>query len=142
MLDVTPAARAQVFLDRFGEALAKPDIEAAVAMFAEDSYWRDLVSFTWNIKTVEGRDEIRDMLTHCLATVKPRDWRVAEREPASEAGDVLEAWFAFETEVGAGLRAGAHPRRADLDAADDLGRAQGLRGEGRLHTARSGPSMA
>ena len=67
MLDVTPAARAQAFLDRFGEALAKPDIEAAVAMFAEDSYWRDLVSFTWNIKTMEGREQIRDMLAHCLA---------------------------------------------------------------------------
>ena len=102
MLDVTPAARAQTFLDRFGEALAKPDIEAAVSMFAEESYWRDLVSFTWNIKTVEGRDQIRDMLTHCLSTVKPRDWRVAEKEPATEAGGVLEAWFTFETEVARG----------------------------------------
>ena len=102
MLDVTPAARAQVFLDRFGEALAKPDIEAAVSMFAEDCYWRDLVSFTWNIKTVEGRDQVRDMLAHCLSTVKPRDWRVAENEPATEAGGVLEAWFGFETAVGRG----------------------------------------
>ena len=102
MLDVTPPARAQAFLDRFGEALEKPDIEAAVAMFAEDSYWRDLVSFTWNIKTVEGRDQIRDMLAHCLATVKPRDWRVSEKEPATEAGGVLEAWFTFETEVARG----------------------------------------
>ncbi len=102
MLDVTPSARAQAFLDRFGEALEKPDIEAAVAMFAEDSYWRDLVSFTWNIKTVEGRDQIRDMLTHCLPTVKPRDWRVAEKEPVTDAGGVLEAWFSFETEVARG----------------------------------------
>ena len=35
MLDVTPAARAQAFLDRFGEALAKPDIDAAVAMYLD-----------------------------------------------------------------------------------------------------------
>jgi putative flavoprotein involved in K+ transport len=102
MLDVTAAARAQGFLDRFGEALAKPDIEAAVAMFAEESYWRDLVSFTWNIKTVEGRGEIRDMLTRCLPTVKPRDWRVYEKETVTEAGGVMEAWFTFETEVARG----------------------------------------
>ena len=63
MLDVTPSARAQTFLDLFGEALEKPDIDAAVAMFAEESYWRDLVSFTWNLKTMEGREQIRDMLT-------------------------------------------------------------------------------
>ncbi len=42
------------------------------------------------------------MLTHCLATTKPRDWRVSDREPATEAGGVLEAWFTFETEVGRG----------------------------------------
>ncbi len=102
MLDVTPAARAQVFLDRFGEALAKPDIDAAVAMFAADSYWRDLVSFTWNIKTVEGRDQIRDMLTQCLPAVKPRDWRIFEKEPVTDAGGVMEAWFTFETEVARG----------------------------------------
>ena len=71
-------------------------------MFAEDAYWRDLVSFTWNIKTMEGREQIRDMLTQCLATVKPRDWRVDEKEPASEAGGMLEAWFTFETEVARG----------------------------------------
>jgi putative flavoprotein involved in K+ transport len=102
MLDVTPAARAQAFLDRFGEALAKPDIEAAVAMFAEESYWRDLVSFTWNIKTMEGRGQIRDMLAHSLKTTKPRDWRVYEKEPVTEAGGVTEAWFTFETEVARG----------------------------------------
>ncbi len=102
MLDVTPAARAQAFLDRFGEALEKADIDAAVAMFAEDSFWRDLVSFTWNIKTVEGRGQIRDMLKHCLAGVKPRDWRVAENETVTEAGGVMEAWFTFETEVARG----------------------------------------
>ncbi len=102
MLDVTPAARAQALLDRFGEALAKPDIEAAVAMFAEESYWRDLVSFTWNIKTMEGRGQIRDMLSHCLETTKPRDWHVDEKEPVAEAGGVTEAWFTFETEVARG----------------------------------------
>jgi putative flavoprotein involved in K+ transport len=102
MLDVTVAARAQALLDRFGEALAKPDIDAAVAMFAEESYWRDLVSFTWNIKTVEGRDEIRDMLAHTLSHVRPHSWRVAEKEPVTEAGGVMEAWFTFETEVARG----------------------------------------
>ena len=38
------------------------DIDAASDMFAEDGYWRDLVAFTWNIKTMEGRDQVRDML--------------------------------------------------------------------------------
>ena len=85
MLDTTPNARMAAFLGRFDAALAAGDIDAAVAMFGKDSYWRDLVAFTWNIKTMEGRDQVRDMLTHCLKQTKPRDWRVAEGEMATEA---------------------------------------------------------
>jgi putative flavoprotein involved in K+ transport len=102
MLDSTTTAKAQAFLDRFEEALAKPDIDAAVALFAEDGYWRDLVSFTWNIKTMEGREAVREMLTASLANVKPHTWRVFEQEPVSEAGGILEFWFTFETEVARG----------------------------------------
>jgi len=110
MLDSTPAAKAQGFLDRFEAALVQPDIDAVVAMFAEDSYWRDLVSFTWNIKTMEGREAIGEMLTACLATVKPQTWRVYEKEPVSEAGGMLEFWFTFDTEVARGL---GHARVGD-----------------------------
>ncbi|MDR3376525.1 MAG: nuclear transport factor 2 family protein, partial [Ancalomicrobiaceae bacterium] len=72
MLDKTPTAEVETFLGRFEEALASGRIDAAVEMFAAECYWRDLVTFTWNIKTVEGRGEVRDMLAHCLATTKPR----------------------------------------------------------------------
>ena len=74
----------------------------AVAMFGVESYWRDLVAFTWNIKTMEGRDQVRDMLTHRLKQVKPRDWRVAEGEVATEADGILESWISFETEIARG----------------------------------------
>jgi putative flavoprotein involved in K+ transport len=102
MLDTAPNARMAAFLGKFDAALAAGDIDAAVTMFAVDSYWRDLVAFTWNIKTVEGRDQIRDMLAHCLKRVKPRDWRVADGEVATEANGVLESWISFETEIARG----------------------------------------
>ena len=102
MLDTAPNARMAAFLGKFDAALAAGDIDAAVAMFGAESYWRDLVAFTWNIKTMEGRDQVRDMLTHCLKRVKPRDWRVAEGEIATEADGVLESWISFETEIARG----------------------------------------
>lgn len=102
MLDTTLNARVQVFLDKFEAALAAGDLDTAVAMFAEDSYWRDLVAFTWNIKTMEGRDEVRDMLSSCLAHAKPRNWKIAEGESATEAGGVTECWISFETEIARG----------------------------------------
>ena len=102
MLDKTPTARVETLLARFDQALQAGKVEEAITLFAAECYWRDLVAFTWNIKTMEGRDEVRDMLAHRLADVKPRDWRVAEGEVATEAGGVTEAWIAFETEVARG----------------------------------------
>lgn len=102
MLDKTPTARVQAFLDRFGGALEAGRIDEAVTMFAEECYWRDLVTFTWNIKTVEGRGEVRDMLEAQLAATKPTAWQVAEGEEASEADGVTQAWITFETDVARG----------------------------------------
>jgi putative flavoprotein involved in K+ transport len=98
----TPPAVAEVdrWLAGFGDALARGDAAAAADLFAPDSFWRDLVAFTWNIKTVEGPAGVRDMLTETLAHTKPSGWRTTE-EPA-EADGVTEAWIAFETAVGRG----------------------------------------
>src|SRR5690242_13950538 len=102
MLDTTLDGRIQAYLDQFDAALAAGDLDAAVAMFAADCYWRDLVAFTWNIKTMEGRDQVREMLNACLARTKPRKWKIAEGESASEANGVTECWISFETETARG----------------------------------------
>jgi putative flavoprotein involved in K+ transport len=102
MLDTTGEARAAGVLQTFGNALQAGDIETAVAQFADTCYWRDLVSFTWNIKTLESKDAIRDMLESQLATVKPSSWALAPSEIVTEEGGVTTAWFTFETEVARG----------------------------------------
>jgi putative flavoprotein involved in K+ transport len=102
MLDTTPQARAQAFLDRLGAALAAQDVEAAANLFAPECFWRDLVAFTWNLDTAEGRDAIKARLAACLPAIKPRNFRLAENETVGEANGVTEAWFGFETEAGRG----------------------------------------
>jgi putative flavoprotein involved in K+ transport len=94
------ATEVDQWLARFGEALEQGDAAGAAELFAPESYWRDLVAFTWNIKTVEGRDGIRDMLQHTLGHVKPRHWRATEEPDVADG--VTTAWIAFETEVGLG----------------------------------------
>ncbi len=96
----SPQERADAWLAGFEAALKSRDIEAAAAMFATDSYWRDLVSFTWNITTVEGRDGVAGLLEACLETTNPSGF--ATEEPPDEAGGVVTAWITFETGVGRG----------------------------------------
>src|SRR5262249_48892171 len=74
------------------------DVECAVDLFQADCYWRDLVTFTWNIKTMEGKDQVRDMLKACLATTKPSNWKIADGEDASDADGITESRIQFDTQ--------------------------------------------
>ncbi len=95
-----PTQHVSKWLSSFSKALERKDIAAALDMFADDCYWRDLVSFTWNIKTSEGKKQIGAMLKSTLTKVKPSNWQL-EGE-ASKAGGVSEGWFTFETKVARG----------------------------------------
>lgn len=99
----TPQQRVDRWLADFEAALAVRDIERVTGMFAVDSFWRDLVSFTWNIKTMEGRDQIAGMLGARLAETDPFGFRT-QGPPTVEgaAGDVTSAFIEFETAAGRG----------------------------------------
>jgi putative flavoprotein involved in K+ transport len=97
---ISPQQRVETWLANFEAALAAQDIDGVVGMFAVDSFWRDLVAFTWNLKTVEGRDQIAGMLRARLADTTPSGFRT--REPATADGDVTSAFIEFETATGRG----------------------------------------
>ena len=99
-LSTHPTQIASAWLADFGTVLERGDVDAAVALFAPDSYWRDLVAFTWNICTQESPEAIRTMLKARMADVKPSNFAI-EGE-ATEAGGVVDAWFTFETAVARG----------------------------------------
>ena len=88
------------WLDAFGSALQRGDSKAAADLFEEQGFWRDLVTFTWNIKTMEGRAEIAQMLDATLASTAPSNWQV--EETPSEADGIVECWLTFETATARG----------------------------------------
>ncbi len=83
---------AERWLAKFAAALGKNDIDGAAALFEPGAFWRDLVAFTWTIKTFEGRAEVKAMLAAVLSSVKPANFAVRGQE-----------WFTFETAVGRGI---------------------------------------
>ena len=102
MLDTTARDMVVQVLSDFGAALEVGDIAGATALFQDDCYWRDLVSFTWNIHTAEGQAGVAEMLGATLAATKPTGWTVAAGEAVTEEGGVLTAWIEFETAVARG----------------------------------------
>ncbi|MCW4353846.1 NAD(P)/FAD-dependent oxidoreductase [Hoyosella sp. YIM 151337] len=99
-LELTPQQRVDAWLAEFEYALAERDIERAAGFFATDSFWRDLVAFTWNLKTVEGRAGIAELLTAQLEMTDPSGFRTTE--PPTEADGVISAWISFDTATGRG----------------------------------------
>ncbi len=102
MLDETPAATLATILGQLNDALERGDAAAAAALFQADSYWRDLVAFTWNLRTLEGPDQIRAMLESQLATIKPRGLGLDPAETPGASAGVTEGWITFETAAGRG----------------------------------------
>jgi putative flavoprotein involved in K+ transport len=100
MSSSTPSQRATAWLQDFGAALATGQPAQASALFDTDSYWRDLVAFTWNIRTQEGPAAIADMLAARAADTAASNFTL-EGE-ATEADGVVDAWFTFETRVARG----------------------------------------
>jgi len=85
------------WLAQFASAIERGDADAVGALFIDKSYWRDLVAFTWNIVTFEGRPAIEGMLKARLADVKPSFFLPDSSGPVGDEG-----WFTFETAVGRG----------------------------------------
>jgi hypothetical protein len=130
------ATAVTTWLAEFSAALAANDPAGAAALFTEDCFWRDLVSFTWNITTFEGRAEITRMLAATLSRVQPAGWTVTDGEEPAETDGITEAWIgsnnsAFDicgglagTEAGLADAGGGDPAAGVLAAFDDDGLAR------------------
>jgi len=97
---VDATQQATRWLSRFGDALARRELDAVSELFDTECYWRDLAALTWNIKTCEGRAAIRAMLEATLVAAAPAAWTADGTARASDG--VVDAWFSFETAVGRG----------------------------------------
>ncbi|MBU8811496.1 NAD(P)/FAD-dependent oxidoreductase [Mycolicibacterium goodii] len=114
---LSPQERVDAWLADFESALAARDIERVVSKFAVDSFWRDLVAFTWNIKTVEGHEGIADMLSARLADTDPSGFKTTEPPTEDVDGNtvITSAFIEFETATG---RGNGHLRLRSDDTGD------------------------
>lgn len=95
-----PRETVESWLSAFNKSVAAYDVDTAARLFATTSFWRDLLAFTWNIKTVENQNGVHDMLRDTLPHLGRVSLTLAE-EP-TQSGDVVEAWLSLETGIGRG----------------------------------------
>lgn len=99
-----PVAR---WLAHFERACAGGSAGSFAILLEADSYWRDLLAFTWDIQTLSGHESIVTALGAAAPDVAARDFHIdPKRAPPRlviRAGTrCIEAFFRFETRHGRG----------------------------------------
>src|ERR1043165_7913996 len=107
MLDRTQDLAALVadWLAQFERALAQGGAAQLARLLAPESYWRDALAFTWDIRTIKGADAIaRELNARACGTpgfaLDPE--RIAPRRITRAGTAAIEAIFRFETAQGRG----------------------------------------
>ena len=123
------------WLADFEKALCAADDALLDALFRPDAHWRDLLAFTWQVKTVSGAGKIADALKLCGAglgatgfEIDPR--RTPPRRVTRAGTSVIEAIFRFDTAsvrahgllrlIPEGPRSGEHKALTLLTAVDEI----------------------
>jgi cation diffusion facilitator CzcD-associated flavoprotein CzcO len=97
----------RAWLGAFGSALELRDRKALVALFCEESFWRDQISLTWNMCQFWGREDVCAALVEASSRTKPSNFRTSEKQaPPSRAiflgREVIEAYLSFDLPYGRG----------------------------------------
>jgi cation diffusion facilitator CzcD-associated flavoprotein CzcO len=95
------------WLAQFERAIASPDRGLLETLFHPESYWRDVLALTWQIRTVNGSDAILSALMAHVGRTNPTGFeidpdRTAPRSITRAGTNAIEAIFRFKTADGRG----------------------------------------
>lgn len=107
-----PADIVRKWLALYASALASHKGEAVANLFLPEGWLRDVLTFTWDIRSLEGTQKIKTYLTEANVLEKAaiRDVKLDESrfvatflpipKPDGTVNEGIEAFFTFETWVG------------------------------------------
>jgi putative flavoprotein involved in K+ transport len=99
--------RVKGWLSAFEEVLAAQDYPRLSELFVDDSHWRDMGAFTWDLGNVSGLGTIEKLMRASVGDVKPSGFELPKRRTAptrvTRSGrEVVEAFISFTTTAGYG----------------------------------------
>ncbi|KAJ3557181.1 hypothetical protein NM688_g1608 [Phlebia brevispora] len=103
-----PRAVAESWLSSFASALSSGDAGSVAALFLPDGWLKDILTFTWDNRSLEGREKIITYLSGTLPATLISDVKIKEDEHFSPVlvplgpGDGVEFGFTFETPIAHG----------------------------------------
>jgi len=104
--EVDPAVVAQTWFQLFANNIQADDVDGILSQIVDDSFWRDILAFTWDFRTFFGSDRIKQFLVDRLSTTKLSDLQLDAKSATlvRPYPDIawIQAFFTFSTAVGTG----------------------------------------
>ncbi|PMD40415.1 putative flavin-containing monooxygenase YUCCA3 [Hyaloscypha variabilis F] len=106
---ISPVAVAQQWLTRLESVLKSNDIASLPNLMHQDSWWRDMLAFSWDLRTIHGLDKLSAYFSENLAHTAPSNFKLKDTgkfapnvQSPIEGLEWVESMFSFETKVGRG----------------------------------------
>lgn len=100
----TPPQIAQRWLDQFATAIASNEPGSLAMLLSADTYWRDILALTWDIRTFAGGGDASSALASFARDRSPDkfvlDGGSVKSLDRGNLGSSIEALFDFETDIG------------------------------------------
>src|SRR3954453_19843407 len=113
--------RAEAWLATLSEAIEKRNFPSVAAMMHPDGYWRDLLTFGWDFRTLHGVAHVESWLRETSGSNSPRNFSLEEDPSIGSLGEhreTLEFFFRFDTPLALGR--GFARLVADANSAETL----------------------
>lgn len=95
---------ARDWLNSFAAVVEKGDIDGVLSRLTDDAWWRDILTLTWDLRTFQGPEKIKQFLTDRLTRSKLSNFQLS----FAKVDDLYEdlAWirghFTFDNNIGSG----------------------------------------
>jgi putative flavoprotein involved in K+ transport len=100
----TVAHIAQAWLDEFAAAIASGEPGVFAALLTDDTYWRDILALSWDIRTSSGKRDASAGLARFARDRRPSDFVLdvgsVQTIKRYDMAPSIEALFEFETDIG------------------------------------------
>ena len=126
------------WLKHFEQKIGQNDIGGVLSLLMDDAWWRDLLSMTWDLRTFQGQDKIKQFLADRLAQSQLRDFKLISAEIDDLYSDLAWVRVHFSCENNVGTCSGVArlvPVNGEWKAHNVFTNLEGLRG----HPEASGP---
>lgn len=95
---------AQRWLDQFAKAITSNQPGSLAMLLSTDTYWRDILALTWDIRTFSGGEDASAAMADFVRERSPCNFVLdvgsVKSVDRSEFGSSIEALFDFETDIG------------------------------------------